>query len=135
MHDPLDHRLQEPGQQAVRRAVAQLPEDAPSLAWRAELNEKLIAASRQKQRKDRWVFWGRPGLAVACSVVLAAVIWMRPDSNGSLVTERSLEAQIVQVHSDSEALSEVPFTSALGAPDSGEGSAQPQWEASDLDFF
>ncbi|MCH8978937.1 MAG: hypothetical protein IH945_06805 [Armatimonadetes bacterium] len=56
----LDEALEAKGSAAVARAVRELPDDAPSMAWRSDLNEKLGKASRKQRVLVTW----RYGLAV-----------------------------------------------------------------------
>ena len=56
----LDEALEATGSAAAGRAVRELPDDAPSMAWRSDLNEKLGKASRRQRTLLIW----RYGLAV-----------------------------------------------------------------------
>ena len=56
----------------IARLVRGLPDDSPSMTWRAELNEKLRTESARQTRVRRWSF-GSLGLGLAAASFAALV--------------------------------------------------------------
>ena len=68
---------EESGRQAAEWVRA-LPEETPSLAWRAALNEKVRAeAERRAKRRRRWSF-ATPAIGLATALLAFAVLLPRP---------------------------------------------------------
>ncbi|MCW5943370.1 MAG: hypothetical protein KIS66_14155 [Fimbriimonadaceae bacterium] len=82
---------------AVRHVVASSPEDELSLAWRSELNEKLLALARPV-KKSRWALAWRPAtaLAVTAALALTFVLQLRTTPSGEF------EKGLIELHFDSE---------------------------------
>lgn len=87
----LDARLREPGQEAVRNLVASLPEDEPSLAWRAQLNERLMREAPRRRPKFGWVLRPVAAVGLACAAYFAFLA-AQPSKSGSL------EETLVRLH-------------------------------------
>lgn len=66
----LDAALDGEAGRLSRHAMAALGEDAPSLAWRSELNQKLSHVSRRRRQAVYWRF------GVAASGVAAATVFV-----------------------------------------------------------
>lgn len=66
----LDRELEAANQLAVSRLVRILPDDEPSLEWRSQLNERLVAMPRKRKQ-----FWSHPlRLAWVGSVATVIVV-------------------------------------------------------------
>lgn len=99
----LDEALEATGSAAAGRAVHALHDDAPSMAWRSDLNEKLGKASR---RQRTLVIW-RYGLAVTAgaTAMFLVVSFGQPIPRGptpvmppQISDSASLEDDIVSDH-------------------------------------
>jgi hypothetical protein len=130
--------------EVVKASVA--PE-APSLRWRSDLNEKLIALTPRRAKRFVWLKWAAPTL-VAASVGFGFFIAQSPMTttpNGELgvselrelASNGSFEAGLVAAHMESNVALEISSTPTLDQPVSVEGSTGggTQWESSDLDAF
>ena len=97
----------------VKSLVAGLKDDSLSMAWRSELNLKLLAAADKKKktvRTRRFLTWGSSlGLAAVASSF--AVLMFQPA--GSVVPHSSGDGftrELVQVHNESTVLASVSGT-------------------------
>ena len=100
----LDQALELKGSTAAGRAVGELPDEAPSMAWRSDLNEKLSKGSRQHRNLLMW----RYGLAVSAGATAMFLIVnfgqpiadnAAPFSDPPLVTDSTtLEDDILSDH-------------------------------------
>jgi len=90
---------------SVRTLVQSLADDEPSLAWRSELNEKLMGARRPA--RGGWRLWlpvGGSAVAAAC----LALAFFRPSPEpttpvASANESNSVEAIILQSHREADA--------------------------------
>jgi len=106
-----DDKLDSIGQQAVRKIVQALPEDAPSMAWRSSLNERLMEVAAKKQKKKRIAWIVRPALGLSLATVLAVVVMFHPFARKPISTvDRGIESAIMSDHHDSVILNEVSST-------------------------
>ena len=116
----LDEKLTSPGQQAMSRLVRGLPEELPSLSWRSGLNEALRAEAAKVARRKRFLWVARPAFGLSLACALAVVVFIRPLSHGPAdrvppltppsFSTGSLEASLIDFHSDSVRLSDVAGT-------------------------
>ena len=132
-----DTKLESPGQVQMSRLVGGLPEDSLSLAWRSQMNEKLMVAAKATQRKKRlgWVL--KPAFGLACASALAVLVTFRTDPMPtSFHSTGALEAAIVQKHVDN-----VEYSDMVGAglnpmeskPTAGYVTSSSDWSEVDLD--
>lgn len=72
----LDSQLESAGQQAIRKIVEGLPDDTLSMAWRSQLNERLLAASTVRRPRFRlsWIAMPAAGAAVAYALAVAVFL-------------------------------------------------------------
>ena len=97
---------------AIAKLVHDLPDDVPSLAWRSQLNERILAESHCLSRRKRILSWSAPsaGLALAAAVTLvmlsrSAVEMQAQDS------ARSFESALVTTHREAQfAITETSFS-------------------------
>ena len=87
------------------RMVSLLPEDAPSMAWRSGLNERLATVSRKRRSALYWRFGTATAAVAACSFLVFSLVrpadHARPIQGGAVVenTKRaSLEDAIIGEH-------------------------------------
>ncbi len=95
----LDEALEATGSAAARRAVRALHDDAPSMAWRSDLNEKLGKASRRQRTLVTW----RYGLAVtagATAMFLFVNFWQPGSIDGSTVIDPRPVAESASMEDD-----------------------------------
>jgi hypothetical protein len=123
----LDLLLGSDAQNDVRHVVRSLPEDEPSLAWRSELNLRLMAVSKHGERRRRQLVW--KSLAGAMAALTLGVIGLthfpsqhpvRHTSNGSI------EASILASHRRSVAYRD------LNVVGPGTEDSDTQWDDTDL---
>ncbi|MFZ4507493.1 MAG: hypothetical protein ACOYON_07330 [Fimbriimonas sp.] len=91
----MDEALGGTGQQSVRSWVQSIPEDVPSMAWRSELNEKLLAMATQNAKKSWQSLVWRPALGLVMAGALAAILLIHPNS-AATPKESSLEAHLLE---------------------------------------
>ena len=119
----------EAGRQAAEWVRA-LPEDeAPSLAWRAALNEGLRAeAARRERRRFRWAVL-RPTLGLATAAAFAAVVFApRPTSQAAPIGGH-IEAGLIALHQEAVRTDDIVGTGVRPA----EAPAAPSFRADPLD--
>ena len=94
-----DERLGSEGQRQAAEWVRGLPEETPSMTWRAALNEQIRAEATLRARR-RWNWnLARPAMGLGLATVLAAVVFV-PRTPVSTVDAKPkhLEASLVALH-------------------------------------
>lgn len=96
-----DERLHGEGQSQVAEWVRGLPEETPSMAWRATLNEKVRAEAQTRARaRWRWSL-ARPALGLATAAALAFVVLVPRPALRTAPAKGHLEASLVALHEQS----------------------------------
>jgi len=97
----IDEQLNSEAQRTVASVVKRLPEDAPSLAWRSALNERILADQSKMQRKRRFWVFARPAMAAIAAASLAiAFVAKAPNSSVVLRPSGSMEQALIEAHLD-----------------------------------
>jgi hypothetical protein len=99
----LELGLESEAQLQARAWAGAMADDSPSLAWRSELNERLIALQSRSARKRRspliWISASSLGLVGAAAI---AVALLRPtEVPVNPAADNSIEATLVATHIDS----------------------------------
>lgn len=100
-------------QSEVRQVVAGLRDETPSMAWRSELNLKLLAASDAKQKKHRtrrWTAWGSSFGATAALACAATFVFLGSPKGAeprSGAASSSMTRELLEVHQESAILASV----------------------------
>ena len=133
-----DSMLESPAQDRMRELVSSLPEDSLSLAWRSQLNERLLESAGRSRRRSRMLWVLKPSLGLAMAGALAAVVMLKLDTVQPVVAHQNsgLEAALVQDHRSS-----VELTDMVGAglnpleshPTSSYAADGSDWNEVDLD--
>ena len=84
-------------QAPLKTLVASLDDPSPSLAWRSELNEKLVAVAAQRKRKSLIPFFGGLVAAAACASLFIVFIANKP----AAPPQSSFEAALTKAYSQS----------------------------------
>lgn len=106
----LDNALAET--ERIGDAVRLLDSEEASLAWRSQLNERLIQVAKPQRSTSAWLRW-IPATAVAASALGVAILLTRPAANNSMpVVAPSAEEQILVAHFASDGLSAEPVNIA-----------------------
>ena len=97
--------LRSDAQRQVAAWVRGIPEETPSMAWRAALNEKVRAESeRRAHRRWQWSL-ARPGLGLLVAATLAVFVFVpRPLAPAAISVAPAsgrLEAGLVALHDES----------------------------------
>jgi hypothetical protein len=106
----LDARLESPDQMRVRNLVQSLGDEPVSMAWRSELNEKILSAVVARQRKRRFAWILSPALGLGVAGALAVVLVTKtPEAPRfeSHNTAPGIEANLVASFKDSINYTEV----------------------------
>lgn len=111
----LDELLESPAQRATSKLVSELPDETVSLAWRSQLNEKLIAMAEKPKPRPFWAIAWKPaaGLAIASALALVVVLQMSPTqrpSEASLPSDNS--SVILTAHTEGSTWAELGTTPA-----------------------
>lgn len=99
----LDLRLESEGQLQIQQAVRTMPEETVSMAWRSELNEKLVAGIQAKHKKRRFAWVLSPALGLGLAGALAVVLMTKttPPVDGPITPNQpALEDSLVATHQD-----------------------------------
>jgi len=137
--DRVDRALAGVESAKVAKLVRSLPEDAPSMAWRSHLNERILAAGRKRKARRSWARIWMPAAGLGTSAAIAASVfflWIGGARPVNAVPEQSLEASMVSVHRDDVRFSELagPGLSESDASSSQDGGrANGKWKESDLE--
>lgn len=123
----IDVRLE--GQLHVRKMIQAMPEDAPSMAWRAELNQRILDRAAKRRR---WELVWKPTLGLGLAAALTLAIFIRP-TRGPVeapVNEARLAEAMIAAHQEFDLRQEmwtVPNDSAAPNP------TPVDWTEADLD--
>ncbi len=126
----LDARLE--AQESLRSLVNELPSDELSMAWRADLNEKLRAiAPSPKSRVWGWLWKPAAGLGLA-SILVVAVLVKAPQANAPTNSNSAaIASAMLQAHDQAVAHQELGTVSAEAL--SSDSAAVPSdWNEIDL---
>lgn len=86
----------------LKDAVRALPEDAPSLAWRSALNQRIHAEADSRRKARRVALFLRPVLGLGLAGALTLAVFMKGADSVPQVTPTSrLEAEMVSAHQES----------------------------------
>lgn len=102
----VDAALDNEGQKSVAKLIKDLPEDTVSLAWRSQLNEKLLKCAVAKKRPVPIWLWGSLGSA-AVAGCLGVVLTLQFIATPQTSNVSGIESSIVSAHRNSVALAEV----------------------------
>ena len=98
----------------LKNLVSGLKDDSLSMAWRSELNLKLLAAADKKKkavRFRRWATWGSSlGLATVAGSFAFMVVQPVTPVRGSVSDGNGFAREFVQVHNESTVLASVSGT-------------------------
>ena len=132
----LDVALNEKGQQFVAQAVKQIPAEELSLAWRSNLNEKLLQESAKvSSTRKRINFVWRPMAGVGVGAALAFALLVPRNADFSLVHPSSVEASMMQAHIAADRSHELIGSALVSADNQSNGIVMPanyEWQESDL---
>ena len=105
----LDQELNSAPQQQMREVVQSLPEETVSLAWRSELNVRVVALAERKRRLDLQGWLWKPAVGVSVAGALALVFMAKLADPGPVVTQpnASVETALVGTYMESKASWEV----------------------------
>ena len=97
----IDERLSSESQIAMSNVVKSLPDDSLSMAWRSQLNERVLADHARFERKRRFWVFARPAMAAVAAASLA-VVFIRRTPTPSVVQRPagSVEQTLIQAHVD-----------------------------------
>lgn len=130
----IDKELESANQVALSEMVRQLPEDEPSLEWRSQLNERLVAIPRKRKP-----FWAHPvRLAWVGGVATIVLVWLampQPVKPG-VRQDGVLESVLVSEHAQTVAVSEIAGAGLNYYESQRHTSRRPvseEWNESDLD--
>jgi hypothetical protein len=94
-------------QERVASVVSGLPDEAPSLSWRSELNQRLARVSRTRRAGPVWRFGIAAVGMAAVSLMVISLLQPVPSESGGVKTavaegkaKASLEDAILAEHND-----------------------------------
>lgn len=137
----LDASLEANAQKTVASLVSELEDETPTLAWRSELNEKLLKIDRSRPRQQTLIWKTAFGLGLAaCLAWVALTVRPLPTGPAAVVspTSQSLEAQLLEVHEQHVNVRLVAGSGLLNHVESEPAPAQSaaiQWSESDLGVY
>lgn len=120
----------------VAASVRSLPEEPLSLAWRSELNERLVSLASQKPKRSIFSNLWRPAVGLGFAAILAIAFYPRGESSLPIAsTGADIEAQMVSAHQ--EAVTSVMtvghgLASYEAVPTARPASNVIHWEEADL---
>jgi hypothetical protein len=128
--------LNEKGQQFVSQAVKQLPLDEVNLAWRSQLNEKLLQeSSKVKSSRMRVNYVWRPMAGVAVGAALALALIAPRGGFNSISSVPSIEVSLMQAHISADQSHELIGSAYVSNDFQPNGMVIPanyEWQESDL---
>ncbi|MBS1718485.1 MAG: hypothetical protein JSS72_12215 [Armatimonadetes bacterium] len=99
----IDEALNSPSQKAVQEVVSNLPDEQVSMAWRSDLNQKLMAEVGSVRRKRFVLYRLSPALLGVGLAAALFVMRMPPSEGGKLYIGKSsgLEARMLDDYQNS----------------------------------
>ena len=88
-------------QDPLKTLVSGLDDPEPSMAWRSELNQKLVAASAKNKRKALMPWLGGLAAAAACTAAVAFFFINRPGVAIQARSQGSFEAALAKAYDQS----------------------------------
>ncbi len=121
----------------VKHLVKGLPDDEPSLAWRAALNAKLEALQPAPKPRRRWASWPVWSSAVGMAAIAGiAIFGLRPTEHANVPRAAITSDMLVDAHVESVARHELGL--ATGSDLRGDRATQPasyEWDSVDLNLL
>lgn len=118
----------------VAQLVRALPDEAPSMVWRSELNASIQAAAANRTRLNRiWIWKPMAGLAL-CGVLAFAFILRQPTAIPSTVVESGIEQALVRNHVESFSSMDLAGVGVTNteAKESASRAVPDEWEQEDI---
>lgn len=103
----VDQELNSPAQLQMRDAVRALPEEPLSLAWRSDLNTRLLGAAARKRKLDLFGWVWKPTAGLALAGALAVAIMFKPMAPSQPTVTTGIEKDLVSHFVDTTASTEV----------------------------
>ncbi len=129
-NNELDAKLEK--QEPMRRLVRELRSDEPSMAWRADLNEKLRSLTPSpKSRTWGWLWKPAAGLGLASILVVAVFVKTPQVSTPSGANETAIAQAMLQAHQQAVAHQELG-TVPVEALSSDSATGPMEWNEVDL---
>jgi hypothetical protein len=96
----LDEALESETHQAMKAMVHAVPQEEPSMSWRSGLNGRLLEIGKSVEKKRRTWFVLRPALGLGLAGVLALVVTLNVQKQGTPDSWKpmSVEAALVDEH-------------------------------------
>jgi hypothetical protein len=119
----------------IRDLIQAMPDDVPSMAWRSELNERVLAESNRIQKRRTLAWWSRPAAGFALASAFAVMFISRATIQSNSVRDSvSFESALVSAHRESQvSVTDYSLTS-LEADEFGESlPRQDGWTDNDLE--
>jgi hypothetical protein len=119
----------------IRQLIQSLPEDVPSMAWRSQLNERVLVESTRLQKRRKLVWWSRPAAGFAVAGALAVMFLSRVTIESNSASDpASFESALVSAHREAQvSVTDISLTS-FEADQFGESlPSQDGWTDNDLE--
>lgn len=110
----IDEKLNCASQLKIKEVVKSLPEEELSLAWRSELNEKLLAI-QAPVRKAWWKAMWVPSSGLALAAAIASVMFFAPKPTDKVSSE-SVASLMLEAHEEGRVLADLGFVSVSDFP-------------------
>jgi hypothetical protein len=131
----LDEALNDVGQQFVAQSVKRLPMDDVNLAWRSQLNEKLLVEqTRIRKVRKQNLIW-RPVAGLAMASALAFTLMIPRSTLTTIEPNGAIEANVMHAHMIAERNYELTGSAVVTREtnlDAVPQTASYEWEEADL---
>ena len=133
---PMDERLESQDQIAISKVVASLADEEPSLAWRSQLNEKLMAVSVQQKKRRTFRLWTlRPALGLSVAGALALGLFF--SGGRPAVAGGNLESALISEHQAASDVAQVSYIDLHNSEGISSASSvkveSPEWSETDTE--
>lgn len=127
----VDAELAAPAGEAIRRLVAELPSEEPSLAWRSQLNERLRAEAPGQRRRPIFAWAMSGSLAAACALGVLMFVSQRHAPIAPAPVDE--EAKLLAAYHESTSVLEISATEPGAARAAGSADEMTNsWALEDL---
>lgn len=134
----LDVQLESGEQMQTAAWVQNLDDEEPSMAWRSQLNEKLLALRTPAKRKSFWHAWRWAGAGAMAAGALAIVMFLNAPKD-AVVPEKltanpsSIEAGLIAAHQESAGALDLGSNTRMPMLEGGKPSSSSMWTDADLE--
>ncbi|MBX3118975.1 MAG: hypothetical protein KF784_07910 [Fimbriimonadaceae bacterium] len=104
----LDALLESKAQQTVSHAVESVPGEELNLAWRGNLNSRLVVESAKRKRRQRIFLALKPAVGLSLAGAMAVMVWVQqPSTVPAGPYKAPIEMSLITAHQEAATVAEL----------------------------